>query len=166
MQLTTTQLQVLRADILADPFMSTLPNNGDGHIAIAALYNITAAPAFTVWRTAASVDEIMNNGFVWTAVDGLTAGKARIWQWMAQLGTINPSKLNIRQGLKDAFGIGTPMALGIEPHLKRLASRVERLFATGPGDGTDANPGTMAAGAVGFVEGALDAATVAAAMVN
>lgn len=96
---------------------------------------------FVVWRTSVGVDEIMNNGFVWTAVDGLTAGKARIWDWMTRLGTINPSKQNIRQGLSDCFGANSAMATAITPHLKRFALRGEKLFVTGVG--TDATPGQL-----------------------
>jgi hypothetical protein len=83
----------------------------------------------------------MANGFVWTAVDQLTVGKARIWDWMSRLGTINPSKPNIRQGLSEAFGANSAMATGILPHLKRPATRAEKLFANGTG--SDASPATL-----------------------
>lgn len=139
----TQQLATLKADILADPQLSGQPMNGDGAFAIAEVYNREASPVFVVWRTSVGVDEIMGNGFVWTAVDGLAAGKARIWEWMSRLGTINPSKANIRQGLQDAFGAGSAMANAIAPHLKRNASRFEKLFASG-GSGTSGAPATMA----------------------
>ena len=139
--LTNTQLQILANDILLDPVLSSLPLTPDGAFAIAEAYNQEATPAFSVWRTSVGVDEIMNNGFVWTAVDSLTNGKARIWEWMTRLGTINPSKANIRQGLQDAFGAGSAMSTAIAPHLKRNASRIERLFATGTG--TTQSPGTL-----------------------
>jgi len=147
--MTPTQLAALKADINADAALASLPMNSDGAFAIAAAYNLDAVPDFIVWRTSVSTDEIMNNGFVWTAVDSMTVGKARIWDWMSRLGSINPSKANIRQGLVDAFGAGTAMANGILPHLKRKASRGEKLFASGTG--SDAQPGTMAfEGAISF----------------
>lgn len=159
MNLTLQQKQVFKADIAASTDLidyngqsiavNQIPFNDDGHVAIANAYNKAATPNFTVWKTSVSVDEIMSNGFVWTAVDGLTAGKARIWEWMSKLGSINPSKPNIRQGLADAFGNNTPMANGILPHLKELATRAERLFATGTG--TDNNPGTRPVEAVGAI---------------
>ena len=139
--LTASQKVALKNDIAADPVLSAYPVTPDGAFAIAEVYNEGATPAFVVWRTSVSVDEIMNNGFVWTAVDALTNGKARIWEWMTRLGTINPSKANIRQGLQDAFGAGSAMSNAIAPHLKRSASRVERLFATGTG--TTQSPGTL-----------------------
>jgi len=139
--LTNTQLQILANDILLDPVLSSLPLTPDSAFAIAEAYNQESNPTYVVWKTAVGIDEIMNNGFVWTAVDGLTNGKARIWEWMTRLGTINPSKANIRQGLQDAFGAGSAMSNAIAPHLKRSASRVERLFATGTG--TTQSPGTL-----------------------
>lgn len=139
--MTTLQLQALKADILATPELASQPQNADGFFFIAQYYNQASSPEFIVWKTNVPVSEIMNNGFVWTAVDALTAGKARIWEWMASLGSINPSKPNIRQGLADAFGANSPMANGILPHLKRIATRAERLFAVGTG--TNAQPGTM-----------------------
>jgi len=147
--LTTAQLTTLKSEINADAALSSLPPNSDGAFAIAAAFNLDAVPDFIVWRTSVSIDEIMNNGFVWTAVDSMTVGKARIWDWMSRLGSINPSKTNIRQGLVDAFGAGSAMANGILPHLKRKATRAEKLFASGTG--SDAQPATMAfEGAISF----------------
>ena len=141
MALTTAQLQALKALIDADPVLAAQPLNSDGAFFIAAELNKQADPAFAVWRTSVPVDEIMNNGFVWTAVDQITVGKARIWEWMTKLGNINPSKANVRQGMADAFGAQSAMAQGILPHLKRLATRAEKALASGTG--SDASPGTM-----------------------
>lgn len=131
--MTPAQLATLKADILADPVLSALPMNSDGAFEIAAAYNLEASPAFVVWRTSVTAQEIMSNGFVWTAVDTLTAGKARIWEWLTRFGTINPSKANVRQGLSDCFGAASEMVTAITPHLKRNATRFEKLFATGTG---------------------------------
>lgn len=97
--------------------------------------------SFVVWKTSASTFDIMSNGFIWTAVDGLTNGKARIWEWMTGLGSINPSKANIRQGIRDCWGNPSAQYTAILPHLKRLATRCERLYAAGTG--TDATPGDL-----------------------
>lgn len=139
--LTTAQLQTLKANIEADPALAAQPLNSDGAFAIAAAYNLNAAPDFTAWKTTVDSQTIMENGFVWTAVDSLTVGKARIWDWMTRYGSFSPAKANVRQGLIDAFGAGTAMATAIAPHLKRLATRAERLFATGTG--SVASPGTL-----------------------
>lgn len=156
MSLTAEQKAVLAADVAADPAFANLPHNSDGAFEIARAYNLLAAPAFIVWKTAVETKQIMENGFVWTAVDGLTAGKARIWEWMASVGSINPAKVNVRQGLADAFGAASAMATAIMPHLKRSATRAEKLFASGTG--SDASPATMT------FEGNLSYADVQSAM--
>ena len=154
--LTTEQQATLKAFVEADSTLNQIPKTYDGAFALADALKANAAPAFIVWRTSVSAEEIMSNGFVWTAVDAMTAGKARIWDWMTRYGTINPSKLNVRQGMADAFGAGSAMAAGIMPHLKRSANILEKLFATGTG--SDASPGTMA------VEGSLSYQEVHEAM--
>lgn len=141
MALSPQQLSLLKTDINNDPALSGLPNTQDDNLFIAQQYALEKSPKFWVWRTNVSTEEIMNNGFVWSTVDGMTVGKARIWEWMKDIGYINPSKVNIRQGLGDAFGFGSAMANAITPHLSRGANRAEALFATGVG--TSGTPGTM-----------------------
>ena len=140
--LTTSQLTTLKNYIVADPVLSLQPNNEDGAYEIARVINLTATPDFIVWKTMVATSEIMNNGFVWSVVDGLTNGKARIWEWMSMNGSINPSRPNVRQGLVDCFGAASAMATSIAPHLKRSATVLEKIFATGTG--TTASPATMA----------------------
>jgi hypothetical protein len=143
--LTTQQLQTLKTAILADQALAALPVNDDTAFAIADAFNLPASPAFVAWRSSVPVEEIMSNGFVWTEVDGLSVGKARIWEWMADLGTINPSRANIRAGIDNAFqGAGAgPVAMraAIYAHCKRNVTRAEKLYATGTG--TDVSPATM-----------------------
>lgn len=144
--LTPQQLTTLRAAIDADPALAAYPNNSDGNSVIASLLNQTASPAFLVWRTAVTWDEIMLNGMDWARVDNLSVGKARIWDWMFQNEgrTCNPSKSNIRAGI-DAAWVGTAADLAVRAavyvHCKRSATRAEQLFATGTG--SDAVPATM-----------------------
>jgi hypothetical protein len=139
MAFTTAQLQAIKAEIAADSTLNNMPMTPDGAFAIAEALNLDST--FIVWRTSVAVADIMANGFVWTEVDALTNGKARIWDWMSRLGEINPSKANVRQGLRDCFGNTSGTYTGMLPHLKRAASRVEKVLATGTG--TDANPGTL-----------------------
>ena len=143
--MTPAQLSALKADILADPILAAQPMTPDGAFAIADAYNLAAVPAFTVWRTSVSAEQVMANGFIWTAVDSLTVGKARIWDWLSLLGALDASQSNIRAGI-DATWVGTQADLAVRAAVyvvcKRLATRAERLFATGTG--TDAAPGTMA----------------------
>ena len=144
MPLTPEQLVTLKAAIDADQTLSAQPNTPDGAYEIANMMNAVASPAFVVWKTAVSPDEILRNGMDWTRVDNLSVGKARIWEWMTKLGTFNPSKANIRAGI-DATWVGTAADLAVRAtlytHCKRSATVAEKLFATGAG--TDASPATM-----------------------
>lgn len=143
MALTTQQLQTLKAAILADPVMAPLAaQNAYGPIKDAC--NALVSPAYIVWRTSVNIDEIMRNGMDWARVDNLNAGKARIWDWMGRLGTIDPSKANIRAGI-DATWVGTAADLAVRDtvytHCKRSATFAEKLFASGLG--TTVSPSTM-----------------------
>lgn len=137
MSLTSEQLQTLRTAIDADPALSAFPNNPDGAFEIAAALNLAASPDFFVWRESVLISEIMGNGFDWTLVDNLTAGKSRIWEWMTALGVINPSQANVRAGIIAAIsgtGAAFPtMRTAVFGHCQAKASRFEKLFATGSG---------------------------------
>jgi hypothetical protein len=153
MNLTAPQVATLKAWITTA--FPAAPLTVDGSVAIAAALNAAADPAFVVWKTAVSVDEIMRNGIDWTRVDNLTVGKARIWDWMTRLGEFNPSRPNIRAGI-DAAWVGTTADLAVRAtvygHCRRPATVIEKLFATGTG--SDAAPATLATDAVGgYVEG-------------
>lgn len=146
--MTPQQLAAIKADILADPVLNAFPNNADGAFAIAIEYNKPATPDFYVWRTSVQVDEIMQNGFDWTRVDNLTVGKARIWDWMMRTGVLNPSRANVRAGVVATFNVAADLNTrqAVFNHCQRLATRIEKLFATGAGTAsTDqgAGPATM-----------------------
>lgn len=136
MQLTTAQLQAIKADIAADGTLNSKPNNSDGNFEIAAIYNQAASPDFFVWKTSVTVTEIMQNGFDWTRVDNLTVGKARIWEFMTAIGTIRPNQANVRAGIEACFSVEVgdqTTRQAIYNHSVRLASRIEKLLATGSG---------------------------------
>jgi len=144
--MTPQQLQTLKAALLADPALAQYIVDYRDDL-IRDYYNAPAYPAFIVWRTSVTQDEIMLNGFDWSRVDNLSIGKARVWEWLFdnQGKAINPSKTNVRAGI-DQTWVGTAADLAVRAavytHCKRPASRVERLFATGAG--TDVSPGLMA----------------------
>jgi hypothetical protein len=139
------QIATLRADILATPELAALAAQG-AIGPIVTLYNTVADPAFVVWKSAVTWDEIMLNGMDWARVDNLSVGKARIWDWMFQNGlrSMNPSKANIRAGIDSAW-VGTAADLAVRAsvytHCKRQALRGEKVFATGTG--SDGVPATM-----------------------
>ena len=154
--LTTTQLVALKADILADPAFTSIPNNEDGAVTIANAYNLPAALDFWVWRTRVSQEEIVgvttpdNTVWSWTIYIGRSQGERDGWREMfADTGAINFSRLNVRQGLQDIFsGAG---GLAQRTHLlatgRRKSTRAEKLFAAGTG--STASPATLS------VEGSL-----------
>lgn len=138
--MTDAQIAALRTAILAESdatFVALRDAGSTGEMAV--WFNQPSA--FVVWRTRVGVSDVMSNGFAWSEVDALTVGKARIWDWMSRIGFVNPSKSNVRQGLRDCFGSTSATYTGMLPHLKRPATRGERLFATGTG--TDAAPGLL-----------------------
>lgn len=136
--LTHDQLVALKADIAADTAFDSVPHNSDGGFAVAAAYNLSAVPDYFVWQSGVQTDEIMFNGFDWTRVDNLTIGKARIWEWMVAVGYINPSQANVRAGILAVFATAGDLAmrLAIFGHCQRLATRAEKLFASGSGTTT------------------------------
>lgn len=136
MALTNAQLQTLKADIITNGLQNNTAN------AIAEFYN--AASTFTVWKTNVSINEVGKklNG---TELAGLTTGNQTRLQTIAQYlaGGINPSLSDNRAFFDDVFsgagGTNTRAALLIL--WKRIANKIERLFATGTG--SDAVPGLL-----------------------
>lgn len=157
--LTIEQGIIVKADVLASGDLNTIPATADGAYAIAALYGLPASGTWIVWKTSVNIDEIMRNGMDWARVDNLSVGKARIWDWMTRLGTINPSRINVRAGI-DAAWVGTAADLAVRAavyvHCKRQANRLEKLLSSGTG--TDATPAVM-----GF-EGTVNYVDIATAM--
>jgi hypothetical protein len=138
MPLTTTQKQTIAAYIAANPEWAALPKNSDTAFFFAQELNKEDPSSFVVWRTSVAQDEITQNGFDWVQVDNLTAGKARIWDWLFDNSskTINPSKVNVRAGIAECWK-GTAALLAVQAvvlgHCKRNATVVEKLLATGTG---------------------------------
>lgn len=160
MQLTLSQEQALKADIIAasDPACVALeasPTNSDLAFAVKDLYNATASPDYWVWRTSVSKKEIVEQTsidattFTWAGNGFITrsAGELECWnQLFNSTLTCNPSLPNVRQAFQDVFS-GTGNAAANRTHLlacgRRKASRVEKLLATG--DGSTGTPATMGA---------------------
>lgn len=167
MALTTAQQATLKAAILADGVLNALPNNSDGAFEIAAQLNAQASPDFYVWRSTTSTDIILNN-VVWANMTPLDApdgtqlwmnralacqGKQFNVQTMLVGRTSVPSgKTTFRNGLQDALtnipaGAGGALIaagwIAVRDSMKRLANRVEQVFATG-GNGALATPADLA----------------------
>lgn len=144
MPLTTQQLQTLKADIAADSVLNALPRDGDSAIAIATAYNANAVPSFTVWKTSVPVRAV-GETMLSTDIANLTTGNTNRLLVMAQYagGFFDPSKTDTRAGFNDVFSVAG--AAGTRAALlalwKRLATRAEKLFATGTG--SDASPAML-----------------------
>lgn len=149
MQLTLTQLAVLKADITNDPTLNAFPHDPDGASAVAALYNLTAVPDHWVWRTRITAREVRDS-VVWTEYIGRSVGEKAAFEMMMTDGEINGASPNIRSGITDIFSGASAATTrnNLTALAKRLASRFEKLFAVGTG--SNAAPATMA------VEGPID----------
>ena len=134
MALTLQQQTTLKAYIDAVPALAAYPLNGDGYFDLSRrLSTELVTPDFYVWRDAVTLDEIQNNGFQWVEVDSLTAGKARIWEWMFDsTGRTNPTKQNVRAGIEECWK-GTAGRLAVQAtvfgHCRKKANHIEKLFA-------------------------------------
>jgi hypothetical protein len=151
--LTTAQLQPLKAAIDADPELSALPLNDDAAFAIAAAFNLAAAPDYWVWKSSVPKGELVNGvgpegtTFNWTGNGFITrsVGEQTAWRELFNgTNTVNPSQANVRQAFADIFS-GTGNAAANRTHLlamaRRKATRAEKLFATGTG--STASPAVM-----------------------
>ena len=143
--MTPEQLATLRTALFADQTGAALIAAGDAN-GLHAYLNESSNPAFIVWRTSVTQDEIMQNGFDWVRVDNLSVGKARIWEWLFdnQSNTLNPSKVNVRAGIDEVWkGTAADLAVraAVYVHCRRTATRGERMLASGTG--TDVSPGLL-----------------------
>lgn len=144
MALSPAQLQTLKTSVLADPVLAAKPNNDDGNAAVAAAYNLAAVPDFWVYKTSVPLADI-GDAIVSTELAGLTQVNLTRLQAIATYGPagINASKSDRRAAFDDIFsgagGTATRPALAVL--WRRLATRAEKLFATGTG--STGSPATL-----------------------
>jgi hypothetical protein len=160
MPLTTAQLATLKTAINADGTLSALPLTSASSLIIRDAFNAPASPAFTVWRTNVGITETgaSFNGSEWA---GMTSANHTRLQTVAQYADAgyNAAKADIRAMFNDIWSGagGTLTRAALLVLWKRLATRAEKLYATGPGTGSDASPATL------VFEGAITADEVQAA---
>jgi hypothetical protein len=136
MSLTPAQQATLKADILADGTLNAFPDNPDGNIEIAAAYNIIAVPDFTVWRSNVGITETGKafNGAEWAGLTGTNHSRLQtVSQWLPE--GYNAGLADIRAMFDDIWsGAGGQVTRASLLALwKRLATRAEKLYATGTG---------------------------------
>lgn len=135
--LTPEQKTTLKAAIDADPVLSAFPNTSDGAFEIAAALNQPAAPAFYVWRTQYTAEQMraaIINGI--TQLDALTASKRDSLLWLAE-GTVNCGLAATRAAFNDLTGSQNTLKAAVLDGGKRTATRAEKILATGTGSFAD-----------------------------
>lgn len=161
MSLTTVQLTTLKAAILADPVLNAYPNTDDGNFDMSSggpnqnlgLRALAIGPNNIVWKSDITITQVGNN-IVATELAGLSSLNATRLQTIVQLSSfgINPSLSDRRAFFDDIFsgagGVLTRAKLLIL--YKRVANKVEKIFAIGTG--SDISPATMVI--EGFISGA------------
>lgn len=161
--LTDAQLVTFKAHILAnqDPYVVEQLAAGS-HAGVGNWYNEIANPPFYVWRSGMSTTEVFN-AVTWSGTGGFiarSAGERDAFLALTARGMVDPSRANIRQAFGDIFS-GTATAAvdtraAISAAAKRLATNIEKLFATGTG--TEATPANL------VFEGQLQYSDVTAAL--
>lgn len=141
--LSTQQLQAVKADIAANGDLNANPNNEDGNLAIANLYN-AAVPAFIVWKSMVKITEVGQAFDASELAARSTADNTRLQTLALFYGNgLNPALASNRAFFDDVFsgagGVNTRAALLVL--WKRPALRIEKLFATGTG--TSVSPATL-----------------------
>lgn len=143
MALTPAQKVTLKAAIQADSTANSFYTDGDLG-GLAAYYNAPASPAFTVWKSLVPWP-IVGDKINATELVGLTTGKLTQLQTLALISPtgINPSITDRRDALDQIFSAasGTITRPALLILWKRLATRLEKVFATGTG--SDASPATL-----------------------
>lgn len=155
--LTAAQRTALAAHIRASATQAVIDALAAGdNVGLTALYN--APSSFYVWRKAVTPAEY-KAALVWTEIDALTAGQARIWEWITAGMTeaVDASDANVRQGISDAFTTNAPNTkAALLVIAKAQATLFESVFATGTG--TQGTPGNL------VVSGTLDRRELGAAL--
>jgi hypothetical protein len=146
MALSLSQLQSLKTTINGDPALAGQPLTSDGAFAIAAALNVDASPAFWVYRRAIPSAEI-GKKVNYVAVAAMTTANL---QRVSDFLRLNISEFDGRDDVKtflsDTFsgalgGQGQATRDALDLMLRRLATRFERIYATGTG--STAAPGTL-----------------------
>lgn len=143
MALTPAQQAVVKADIVANGDLNSLPNTLDGAFAIAALYNAEASPAFYVWRQDIPASEVANAINLQNLADITDTDSARCVRMFdirsSNGGTFHGDRLSDRTAFADVFSAaaGDETETAIALLWYRKATRIEKLLALGNNPGTE-----------------------------
>lgn len=147
MSLTTAQQQALKSYIDSVPAWAALPNDSSNALIIAEALNLIATPAFIVWKTRVTTEEV-GNAVNYVAVEAMTdANRGRITTFYAMNAVdFDPSRSDIRSYWSNTFsgalgGQGQTTRDALDALWRRGATVVEKVLATGTGSA--ASPATM-----------------------
>ncbi len=141
-QFTAPQNATLKALCLADQTCAAIATSqAPDDTALAAWFNTPDPAGCIVWRPDVQISEA-NAAMVWTEVDTLSVGKARIWEWMRMVNVLDYRQASIRQGINDAFSGGLTTRVQVTNVGKRTATRAEKALASG-GSCTNTTPSLM-----------------------
>lgn len=134
MALTPQQLPALKAAILAETDPAFVEYRGQSATgAMAAFYNVEASPAFYVWKSNYTREDVaigIENGI--TQLDALTASKRDSLLWWAERS--HDMRTTICQtAVNDLCGSQNVLKKAILDNGKRKVRRGERIFCTGTG---------------------------------
>lgn len=134
------QLALLRAYIDSTPALASQPMTSDGAFAIAEALNAVATPAWIVWRTAYTSEQMraaISVGI--TQLDALTASKRDSLLWFAQA-TVDASKASTQAAINDLCGSQNTLKAAVLDGAKRGSTTAEKVLSTGTG--SSASPAT------------------------
>lgn len=140
--LTNAQQQTLKTYIMATPALAASAAGND-YQSVADGLNAVASPAFKVWKSTVTADElrsaIINTVAASTQLDALTASKRDSLLWAISQ-PLNPNG-GVSAALDDFCGSQNNLKATIQAALKRAATVAEKQLATGTG--TDPSPATL-----------------------
>jgi hypothetical protein len=134
MALNESQLMTLKAAIAAETDAEFVANRSMGATgAMAAFYNVEASPAFYVWKSNYSVQDIANGieGGI-TQLDALTASKRDSLLWWAER-SHDMRQAATQAAVNDLCGSQNTLKASVLDNGKRKVNRGEKLFSTGTG---------------------------------
>lgn len=139
--MTPAQITTLRALVQAEPTLASAIQSGDDGV-IAAWLNSLASPAFTVWSSQMTVEQIaaaIEVGI--TQLDGLAANKREVLLWWSE----RPHSPKTSQAaISDMCGSQNTLKNALIAAGKRSASRAEKALASvADGNGANATPATL-----------------------
>lgn len=140
--LTDQQLDKVKAEIVADPALAALMAQG-AELELANQLNRPAVPDFVVWRTAVTINEV-GKAFVATGLSAMTSlNNDRLVSFALYNQSVDPSRADQRAFFDDVFSptSGASTRTALAALWKRVATRVEKVLATGTG--TTASPATL-----------------------